>query len=379
MQGFCGVQALSPSPAALSGGTGPVPMLRSAVGRAVRSTGALRGICAASRTLPVDPRDAGFVGIAGSRAAVQTARAEQPSVGARAASSMAGSEEFGDPRRPLVFANYTIYKVCKGKGAVTLKLIRPTWVRSGSGNGISIQRDGTLLLEFATAKAEREYDWDRKETFALSAVECAEILEAAEAKGEVSFFHDPHKMGRQEGQVTKTLRMSTGAGATCFLNLSVADKSANARHQFSVPVSKAELRVLRVLMEVSSEESFAHDVAYLAQRTMRRRCLHAARRTFSNLVNAEGAIVSKKKLHDEGKYGGWKSAEILFSPPQEDRLNVVGRFDWHVWHILVGLVPSAVVAGVAMWARADMKESLNVELAYVRGKHLDLDVGLSRM
>lgn len=153
---------------------------------------------------------------------------------------------------------------------MTLKLIRPTWVRSGSGNGISIQRDGTLLLEFATAKAEREYDWDRKETFALSAVECAEILEAAEAKGEVSFFHDPHKMGRQEGQVTKTLRMSTGAGATCFLNLSVADKSANARHQFSVPVSKAELRVLRVLMEVRKhkgrQQLFAALVCFVACR-----------------------------------------------------------------------------------------------------------------
>lgn len=50
----------------------------------------------------------------------------------------------------------------QGKGAVAVKVIKPTWVRVSSGSGISLAREGTVLLEFATAVGERTYDWNNK-------------------------------------------------------------------------------------------------------------------------------------------------------------------------------------------------------------------------
>lgn len=67
-----------------------------------------------------------------------------------------------DSRRVMIFANYTIYKT---KGACTVQVIKPTWGKTSTGQGLSVTRDGTLLLEFANAKGEKEYDWDAKEVW----------------------------------------------------------------------------------------------------------------------------------------------------------------------------------------------------------------------
>jgi hypothetical protein len=82
----------------------------------------------------------------------------------------------------------------QGRGALSIKVIKPTWERAGA-ESLRLGRAGTLLLEFANSKGEREYDWERKEVFGLSAVECGELLEAVEGGREKSFFHDPNKMG----------------------------------------------------------------------------------------------------------------------------------------------------------------------------------------
>lgn len=50
----------------------------------------------------------------------------------------------------------------QSKGAVAFKVIKPTWVRVSTGSGISVAREGTLLLEFANAISERNYDWEKK-------------------------------------------------------------------------------------------------------------------------------------------------------------------------------------------------------------------------
>lgn len=41
-------------------------------------------------------------------------------------------------------------------------MIKPTWSRVPTGSGINVAREGTVLLEFASAVGERNYDWENK-------------------------------------------------------------------------------------------------------------------------------------------------------------------------------------------------------------------------
>lgn len=49
----------------------------------------------------------------------------------------------------------------QGKGAMGLKVIKPTWEQTGSG--LKIAREGTVLLEFANALEKQKYDWENKQ------------------------------------------------------------------------------------------------------------------------------------------------------------------------------------------------------------------------
>ena len=144
---------------------------------------------------------------------------------------------------------YTAFTVYKGRGAMSLKVIKPTWERISTGSGIRVSREGTVLLEFAQGKGDRVYDWDGKGTFAMNAVECGEILDAAETATERSFFHDPNKMGSAEGAVTKTMKFSPARDSGYFFSLYVNDKSAGANAQYTTAVSKAELRVIQQIIQ----------------------------------------------------------------------------------------------------------------------------------
>lgn len=146
---------------------------------------------------------------------------------------------------------YTAYTVYKGRGAMSLKVIKPTWERISTGSGIRVSREGTVLLEFAQGKGDRIYDWDSKGTFAMNAVECGEILEAAETSSELSFFHDPNKMGSAEGAVTKTMKFSPARDSGYFFSLYVNDKSTGASSQYTTAVSSAELRVIQQIIQFS--------------------------------------------------------------------------------------------------------------------------------
>lgn len=44
---------------------------------------------------------------------------------------------------------------------MALKVIKPTWQQIGSG--LAIEREGTVLLEFAKSTGPRSYAWDQKE------------------------------------------------------------------------------------------------------------------------------------------------------------------------------------------------------------------------
>ena len=49
----------------------------------------------------------------------------------------------------------------QGKAAMSLKVIKPTWEHVGSG--LKIRKEGTVLLEFANAVSQQQYDWANKQ------------------------------------------------------------------------------------------------------------------------------------------------------------------------------------------------------------------------
>ncbi|KAL4441252.1 hypothetical protein ABPG77_011489 [Micractinium sp. CCAP 211/92] len=164
---------------------------------------------------------------------------------ARVVSSAASQPYWDDDSkaRVNVYSDYTIYK---GKAAMTLKVIRPTWERVGSG--LAISREGTVLLEFANALGPQKYDWEQKATFGLSAVECAMVLESTDARRECAFFHDPNKGSAAEGSVQKSLAIKPiQQGGGWFFTINVSQ--GGSKSYISCNVSDAELRLIKTVMQ----------------------------------------------------------------------------------------------------------------------------------
>ena len=147
------------------------------------------------------------------------------------------------------FVGYNIYK---GKAAVQFSPIKarfsPFTDRQGQA-ALRLDRQGTLLCEFAPAAGERKYDWESKQTFALSADELGDLLAMDAFKDDgVSFFHDPNMGGQDQGLVQKSLKVNPSPdGKALFFTLDVKSGGAPGA-RISVPVSKGEFAVLSSLV-----------------------------------------------------------------------------------------------------------------------------------
>lgn len=94
------------------------------------------------------------------------------------------------------FRTYASYGVYKGKGALNVKPIPPTYQVKEKSQ--SVVKEGALLFEFAPAGANpREYDWSKKIMFSLSANECGEFLRHNEPTN-VEFMHDPNAQSESD-------------------------------------------------------------------------------------------------------------------------------------------------------------------------------------
>eukprot|EP01043_Picozoa_sp_COSAG02_P036908 COSAG02_NODE_2736_length_8130_cov_4.458722_3_plen_389_part_00 len=112
--------------------------------------------------------------------------------------------------RAPTFVDFSVYK---GRAAMQIKPIPPTWRSSGGGR--SIERDGVILIEAAAAGSQRDYDWSKKQVFALSVLEIGKLL--TRGREELTFVHDPNKGRVGEGSTVKTFkltRMSTDSKQT---------------------------------------------------------------------------------------------------------------------------------------------------------------------
>ncbi|CAL8463140.1 g2674 [Coccomyxa elongata] len=154
-----------------------------------------------------------------------------------------------------LYANFAIYK---GKAAASFRVRKPRWVESQDGS-ISLDRAGSLIVEFApvapgsgTNVGNRSYQWDKKQTFALSPVELAGIVESATTgKSMKELFHDPNKGGTDSGKIAKTLSLQRfDQGQDWYLQLAVKDSASKENSAtMGLPISGSELYTLKTLSE----------------------------------------------------------------------------------------------------------------------------------
>ncbi|CAA2987124.1 single-stranded DNA-bindig WHY2, mitochondrial isoform X2 [Olea europaea subsp. europaea] len=160
----------------------------------------------------------------------------------KASLSTAGQNFLPDGRSAAkIFAPYSIYK---GKAALSASPILPTFSKLESG-GIRVDRRGVIFLTFWPAIGERKYDWDKKQTFALSATEVGSLISLG-PKDSCEFFHDPSMLSSNAGQVRKSLSIKAHDNAGgYFISLNVVNNILKTNDRFVVPVTTAEFAVMR--------------------------------------------------------------------------------------------------------------------------------------
>ncbi|KAL3683791.1 hypothetical protein R1sor_001813 [Riccia sorocarpa] len=140
-----------------------------------------------------------------------------------------------------VFVDFKFYKT---RGAMSMRPVKPVFRFLDTGAAV-LEREGSLFLEFAPPLAQRQYDWNRKQIFALSVMELGHLVGLAPGES-CEFFHDPN-MGKSEaGKIRKSLKiepMKDQGGF--FFNLSVVNKQENVDERVNIALTRAEYSVLR--------------------------------------------------------------------------------------------------------------------------------------
>eukprot|EP00252_Welwitschia_mirabilis_P018706 TRINITY_DN4170_c0_g1_i1.p1 TRINITY_DN4170_c0_g1~~TRINITY_DN4170_c0_g1_i1.p1 ORF type:complete len:237 (-),score=52.61 TRINITY_DN4170_c0_g1_i1:480-1190(-) len=153
----------------------------------------------------------------------------------------AGEQLFQQGNSKKLYASYAIYK---GKAVLRMNPKEPEFTRLDSG-AFRLSREGSVFLEFAPAVGVRQYDWSRKQIFALSVAELGQLLALA-PEDMCEFYHDPFMGNSGAGKVKKILKVGSLQGREAYsFNLSVSDKTRNIEENFFVPVEKSEFAVMR--------------------------------------------------------------------------------------------------------------------------------------
>ncbi|XWS24663.1 hypothetical protein CRYUN_Cryun27aG0002000 [Craigia yunnanensis] len=142
-----------------------------------------------------------------------------------------------------VFAPYTVYK---GKAALSVSPLLPTFSKIDSGSaGLKVDRRGSMMLTFWPAVAERKYDWEKRQKFALSPTEVGSLISMG-AHDVSEFFHDPSMKSSNAGQVSKKLYIKALDGGNGYMvSLTVTNNILKSNERFNVPVTTAEFAVLK--------------------------------------------------------------------------------------------------------------------------------------
>ncbi|KAK9167809.1 hypothetical protein Scep_003000 [Stephania cephalantha] len=150
------------------------------------------------------------------------------------------SNAYGSSSSSVLYVDYTIFK---GKAALSISPILPTFAKTSSG-ALIVDKKGAILLKFYPAIGERKYDYEKKQCFALSATELGSLIGLAPAKS-CEFFHDPSMKTSNAGQVRKSLSVSPLSEDGYFFTLTVVNSLLKTNERFTVPVTKAEFTVMQ--------------------------------------------------------------------------------------------------------------------------------------
>ncbi|KAL6759694.1 whirly transcription factor-domain-containing protein [Haematococcus lacustris] len=158
------------------------------------------------------------------------------------------------------FADFAIYK---GKGAVQMKPVPPSWSRTDGPRGtkLVLSREGVLMMEFANVMqgqgsqmsySTRSYDWNNKVIIALKALELAKLsdydLTGRPSDAGVEFFHDSGKSNAAQAGITKRLKLIYGQDlSSMLLTVTQSNAQENKNTQVTVPITRAEFVVIKAL------------------------------------------------------------------------------------------------------------------------------------
>ncbi|KAK7368107.1 hypothetical protein VNO80_10129 [Phaseolus coccineus] len=142
-----------------------------------------------------------------------------------------------------VYADYSVYT---SKGVLTLAPKPPGFESKASG-AFGVSREGYMLLQFAPSVGTEEsiYDWNQKQVFSLSVSEMGTVISLG-AKDCWEFSRKIAKAKSNGIEVRKVLKLEPLLDATGHsFSLSVYKKPANMEENIYLPVTRAQLAVLR--------------------------------------------------------------------------------------------------------------------------------------
>ena len=171
---------------------------------------------------------------------------------------------------------YAIYKGTGGKhGAVQFNLQSPHYYQGktkdftgeealelGEGGRRRLKegwkiREGCVFMEITSAKGKNEYDWNSKIIFALSVNDIGQILFTLITGEETRLMHDPGAKTEAQGAVKKYMTISSPQGTSTGVLISAAQQSGGEKRSHTVPVSGAEVLVLRSLFQEATSKALA--------------------------------------------------------------------------------------------------------------------------
>ncbi|KAG7985170.1 hypothetical protein I3843_03G011600 [Carya illinoinensis] len=140
-----------------------------------------------------------------------------------------------------IFASYSVFK---GKAALSVTPVLPTFTKLDSGS-LVVDRRGVMMFKFLPAIGERKYDNEKRQMIALSVTEVGSLISLG-PQDSCDIFHDPSMKSSNAGQVRKSLSIKPHAdGSGYLISLSVVNNIHKTKEYFTVPVTTAEFSVMK--------------------------------------------------------------------------------------------------------------------------------------
>lgn len=118
-------------------------------------------------------------------------------------------------------------------------------------------REGCVFMEITSAKGKNEYDWNSKIIFALSVNDIGQVLHTLVTGEECRLMHDPGAKTEAQGAVKKYMTISSPQGTSKGVMIHAAQQSGGEKRSHTVPVSGAEVLVLRTLFQEATAKMLA--------------------------------------------------------------------------------------------------------------------------